>query len=363
MKLIKHYKYIGILSMVLLVFILVILFKSNITIFKSEKKSSNSDSQMINTALIIDSNLHNEEISQLKQSISDCSNKFDKTYSIFKTEDYNNSYEKTIDSAIKSGATLIICPDSSFEETIYRMQNSYIGIYFMIIDGIPHNDDLSDSTLNFNSISITFSEAELGFLAGYAAVYEGYSNLSFVGIENDIKSLHYYYGFLQGADYAAKDINQSGIHISSVFTNIDNCTNSFNKAYASKPDIMIICNRELINKSLDFIEENKVPFIACDDSYPKNNDYLIANTVKNYYFPTYDYLTKFYKNEFEAGKIIEYSTSEEAISLVFDTSSFTKFDSKIYDSIYLKLANDEIQIISDTTVSPAELGLTNVNLN
>ena len=59
MKLIKHYKYIGILSIVLLVFILIILFKSDIPIFKSDKKtSSGSDNQAINTALIIDSELH-----------------------------------------------------------------------------------------------------------------------------------------------------------------------------------------------------------------------------------------------------------------------------------------------------------------
>ena len=125
-----------------------------------------------------------------------------------------------MDSAIKSGATLIICPDSTFEETVYDIQNSYIGVYFLIIDGIPHNSDASDATLNFNSISLTFSEAELGFLAGYAAVYEGYSKLSFVGVDNDIKSLHYYYGFLQGAYYSAKDTNRKDIHISSTFTSI-----------------------------------------------------------------------------------------------------------------------------------------------
>lgn len=364
MKLIKHYKYIGILSIVLLVFILIILFKSDITIFKSDKKtSSGSDNHSINTALIIDSELHKEEISQLKQSVADCSDKYDKKYSVFKTDDYNGSYEKTIDSAIKSGATLIICPDSTFEETVYDIQNSYIGVYFLIIDGIPHNSNASDATLNFNSISLTFSEAELGFLAGYAAVYEGYSKLSFVGVDNDIKSLHYYYGFLQGADYAAKDTNLKDIHISSTFTAIEDYDISLNKAYATKPDVMIICDEELVNKSLDFATENDVKVIACDDSYPKDSENIIANTFKNYYLPIYDYLTKFYKNNFEAGKVIEYSTSEEAVSLIYNTSSFTKFDSKIYDSIYQKLASDEIQIISDTTVSPEEIGLTNIKLD
>ena len=126
---------------------------------------------------------------------------------------------------------------------------------------------------------------------------------------------------------------------------------------------MIICDEELVNKSLDFATKNDVKVIACDDSYPKDSENIIANTVKNYYLPIYDYLTKFYKNNFESGKVIEYSTSEEAVSLIYNTSSFTKFDSKIYDSIYQKLASDEIQIISDTTVSPEEIGLTNIKLD
>ena len=187
--------------------------------------------------------------------------------------------------------------------------------------------------------------------------------MSFVGVDNDIKSLHYYYGFLQGADYAAKDTNLKDIHISSTFTSIEDYDISLNKAYATKPDVMIICDEELVNKSLDFATKNDVKVIACDDSYPKDSENIIANTVKNYYLPIYDYLTKFYKNNFESGKVIEYSTSEEAVSLIYNTSSFTKFDSKIYDSIYQKLASDEIQIISDTTVSPEEIGLTNIKLD
>lgn len=364
MKLIKHYKYTAVLSIILLVFILLILRNSDITLFKSDKKNTAASKQnLIDTALIVDSNLHTKELDELKQCLADCSTKYDKKYSIFNTSSYNDSYDKTLEAAINSGAKLIICPDSTFEETVYEFQTTYTNVFFLIIDGIPHNSDNSDSTLNFNSISLIFNESELGFLAGYAAIYEGYSNISFAGLDNDSKSLHYYYGFLQGADYAAKNTGKNNVRISSSFISSNDDISVLEKSYSSATDLMVICNKNLTGCSNDFLQKHNVKAIICDDNFPEESDNIVANTYKNYYLSTTDFLSKYYSKNIEKGTIQQYSAKDNSISLIYKTSVFTKFDSRIYDSIYMKLAEEEIQIISDTTVNPKELGLTNITIN
>ena len=43
---------------------------------------------------------------------------------------------------------------------------------------------------------------------------------------------------------------------------------------------MIICDEELVNKSLDFATKNDVKVIACDDSYPKDSENIIYLTIE-----------------------------------------------------------------------------------
>ena len=363
MKFKKYYRYVITVCAILLIFILIILFKSNLLDFKSNKKTPASSNGDINIALIINNDSDSEDIDALIQSLKLCSSSFEKKYASFKVQDYNNSYEDTIIDAMKRGATLVVCPDSSFEETIYKMQNLYKGIYFLIVDGIPHNADNSDSTLNFNVISLTFDDAEAGFLAGYAAVYEGYARLSFIGLENDIQSIHYCYGFLQGADYAAKDTGVNEIHIKTAYASTDTCEDIADKMYADGSEIIIACNKKIIDNVISSAKSHDKKIITCDDNSPEENKYIIANTTKNYYIPATDCITKFYQGSLRGVTIKEYNSTDNAIALAFKTSDFVRFDSKIYDSIYYKLSDSELQIISDTTVSPEELGLTNIILD
>ncbi len=60
---------------------------------------------------------------------------------------------------------------------------------------------------------ILFQEDEPGFLAGYAAVKDGYTKLGFLGGMAVPAVIRYGYGFAEGADYAANEMGVDGIEI------------------------------------------------------------------------------------------------------------------------------------------------------
>ena len=361
MKLKKYYKYCLALCILLLVVVLTILANTNIQLFKFNKKTTNKFKE-IDMALIVTNKTNSEERNQLTESLDECGDKYDKSYGIFETSNYGGSYSDTISAAAKHGANLIVCPDSSFEETIYTIQNSYTDVYFLLVDGYPHNTDYSDSTINFNVIPLVFDDAEAGFLAGYAAAYDGNKKISFIGLEDDTQSIRYFYGFLQGTDYAANELNVNDIKITVDYISSDNCTETANNRHMSGADLIVGCKNSVIKPLIEISKTHEKNIIICGDNQPPESPYIIANTTKNLYYAATDCISNFYDGEKIGGTIQRYNASQNAIALSFKSADFTHFDSKIYDSIYLQLSSGEIQLISDTTITPSDLELTNVTI-
>ena len=73
--------------------------------------------------------------------------------------------------------------------------------------------DLGDTAPAANTALITYKEEQAGYLAGYAAVYDGYKELGFLGGMAVPAVIRYGYGFVQGADAAAKELGADDVHI------------------------------------------------------------------------------------------------------------------------------------------------------
>lgn len=90
---------------------------------------------------------------------------------------------------------------------LYIKLKKNIDVKFVTIDFEPQKDGSGETKVGDNTVSYLFSEQESGYVAGYAAVKEGYTKLGFMGgmalpaVEN------YGVGYLQGASDAAKEMN------------------------------------------------------------------------------------------------------------------------------------------------------------
>ena len=82
----------------------------------------------------------------------------------------------SIDLAVKGGAKVIVTPGFLFEYPVLEAQDKYPDVKFVIIDAAP-TDPNEGQRIEKNVESIFYAEEQAGYLAGYAAVAEGYTKL------------------------------------------------------------------------------------------------------------------------------------------------------------------------------------------
>ena len=117
-------------------------------------------------------------------------------------------YINAIDLAVQNGAKVIVTPGFLFEPAIFQAQDLYPEIKFVLLDGFPFNGDWGnpDFRIEGNVHSIFYAEEQAGFLVGYAAVKDGYTELGFMGGMAVPAVVRFGYGFVQGAELAASEM-------------------------------------------------------------------------------------------------------------------------------------------------------------
>lgn len=122
------------------------------------------------------------------------------------TEVSDTAYLAAIQLAVNDGANVVVTPGFLFESSVYTAQDLYPDVKFILIDGTPHTPDYSVFNTADNTLSILFNEHESGFLAGYAAVKDGYAHLGFTGGMAVPAVVKFGVGYIAGAYYAANEM-------------------------------------------------------------------------------------------------------------------------------------------------------------
>ncbi|NCB63983.1 MAG: BMP family ABC transporter substrate-binding protein, partial [Clostridia bacterium] len=120
------------------------------------------------------------------------------------TADSTDARMQSIDQAIKEGATVIVVPGYLFGEAMLQAPAKYPEVNFIAIDVNPATD-MGGATPASNLYCIYFAEEQCGFLAGYGAVMDGYTDLGFLGGIAVPAVVRYGQGYLQGIDAAAQE--------------------------------------------------------------------------------------------------------------------------------------------------------------
>ena len=99
--------------------------------------------------------------------------------------------------AVDNGAKVIVCAGFMQGTALSKAAAEFPDVKFVFIDGWALGTD--------NVAGVCFQEEQCGYLAGYAAVMEGYTKLGFCGGGGGTNAAcdRYGYGFVQGADAAA----------------------------------------------------------------------------------------------------------------------------------------------------------------
>lgn len=258
--------------------------------------------------------------------------------------------------AVKGGAKVIVCPGFLFEVPIFNAQEKYPDVKFIFIDGAPHSGDYN-YVINSNVLSIFYAEEQAGYLAGYAAVTQGYTKLGFMGGIAVPAVIRYGYGYIQGADAAAKEMGLAKGDITIKYTYLGNFEatpeNNAKAAawYNEGTEVIFACGGGAGNSVMKAAETAGKLVIGVDVDQSAESDTVITSAMKNLQKSVYDALASYYDGTFEGGRSITLDASTQGIELPMETSKLDKFTQSTYDALYAKLVNGSIKIANDTTAA------------
>lgn len=283
-------------------------------------------------------------------------------------EGTTDSYLETIGLAIEGGAKLVVCPGFLFEEPIYLAQDQYPDTTFILLDGEPHSGDYSDAKTNENVMPILFQEDEAGFLAGYAAVKDGYTKLGFMGGMAVPAVIRYGYGFVQGAEAAAKELEIDGIEVMYTYTGAFEATPEAQAMaaswYQNGTEVIFGCGGAVGNSVMAAAEEKGAKFIGVDVDQSAESDTVITSAMKQLSVSVYEGIKAFYEGSFPGGKTTVFTAANDGVALPMETSKFETFTQADYDTIFGKLVSGDIKIhnaTEDSTTADITLEATKVS--
>ena len=285
-----------------------------------------------------------------------------KSYKYYQpAEKTTDSYVETIELAIEGGAKIVVCPGYLFEEAVFISQDKHTDVKFILLDGEPHNADYSEYKTADNTMAILFQEDEAGFLAGYAAVKEGYTKLGFMGGMAVPAVIRFGYGFVQGADYAANELGLDSLEISYNYTGGFDATPEVQALaaswYGAGTEVIFGCGGGVGNSVMAAAEANGKAVIGVDVDQSPESDTVITSAMKKLSVSVYDGIKAVYDNAFEGGKTTTFTAANDGVGLPMETSKFKNFSSDDYDSIFAKLAAGEIEIKNDTQESDTDAAI------
>ena len=270
-----------------------------------------------------------------------------------------------MDNAVKDGAKVIVMAGYLFAPALEEAQAKYPDISFLALD--VSTGDLAEPAAN--TALITYKEEQAGYLAGYAAVTDGYKKLGFLGGMAVPAVIRYGYGFIQGANQAAADLGVSDVTIkywySGSFQANDDIKAKMDSWYSDGTEVVFACGGSICNSCVAAAQANNGKMIGVDVDQSPLDSCVITSAMKALSNSVVVCLTDAQGNGWKftdayAGKETTLGAAEDCVGLPMETSQFTTFTQEQYDELFGKMASGELVIdnSSDAAVKPAVTNVT-----
>ena len=283
------------------------------------------------------------------------------------TEDSDAARLEQMDNAVNDGAKAVVVAGYLFGSSIAEAQAKYPDVQFLALD--VSTADLGDKAPTSNTALITYKEEQAGYLAGYAAVYDGYKELGFLGGMVVPAVIRYGYGFVQGADAAAKELGVDDVNIkywySGGFAATDEVKNKMDGWYSEGTEVVFACGGPVCESCDAAAQANGGKMIGVDVDQSGRFDTVVTSAMKGLAESVNEALTDALNNGWKftdayAGKQAVLGAAENCVGLPMSTSKFTKFTQEQYDAMYAAIVDGSLVIDDsfDVDVHPAVTNVT-----
>ena len=301
--------------------------------------------------------------------------------------DSDEARTASVDQAVADGANVIVLSGYVFAPTVIDESDLYPEVKFLALDvsagdicekgigeGYDYNPDHYNVTDYYNEDNVyccTYQEELSGFMAGYAAVMLGYRHLGFLGGMSVPAVNRYGYGYVQGADAAAKELGITDeVQVEYVcggqFYGDADITAYMDTWYGSKGvEVVFACGGGIYTSAAEAAVKTGGKVIGVDsDQSATIDDYkeglTVTSAMKGLQVTINNVLDAILDNEWDkyVGKIENLGMespdpAENYVQLPEETTqwdgTFTKED---YQKLVQRMYNGEYEVSSDSTTFP-----------
>ena len=290
------------------------------------------------------------------------------------TEDSTDARVISIAQAISEGANTIVMPGYLFGATLTIVMEQYPDVNFIAVD-VAAGDLTVDYATYYepaaNTACLTFSEEQAGYLAGYAAVKDGYTKLGFLGGMAVPAVIRYGFGFVQGADAAAAEMGteiEINYTYGGQFFGDANITAKMEGWYAAGTEVVFACGGGIYTSAVEAAKMHNGKVIGVDVDQYYIDECIITSAMKQLQNVTETVLEALNNGEWATfgGKITNFSLAEgEYVGLPTAEASWRldTYTVEEYEALKAQLADGTIVVDnnSDDTIKPAVSENTTVN--
>ena len=258
--------------------------------------------------------------------------------------------------AVENGAKVVVCAGFMQEGALRMAAKEFPNVSFVFVDGYPITEEagVDGSPVLKNVAGIAFKEEQCGYLAGYAVVKEGFTKLGFTGGGGGTNPAccRYGYGFVQGADAAAKELNEKvemnySWQYGANFSASPELQTMAAGWYQAGTEVIFACGGSMFASvaAAAGAEEGKVIGVDVDQSFESEGT-VITSAMKGLADSVQWALGKFYAGEFASigGVQTSLGANENAVGLPTATWSLTKWSVDDYNAKLQEIKDGKIAI-------------------
>lgn len=265
--------------------------------------------------------------------------------------DNESNFISVLNNAATGNASIIIASSYKYCYPLWTEQYLHPDIKYILIDAVPTNQN-GDIELADNTMSMCFREEQAGFLAGYSAVMDGYRNIGFAGGMAQPAVVRFGYGFLYGADYAAKELGLKPDDVICRYTYLGTFSASPDAMaqavswYSSGTEVIFVAAGSAASSVIKAAEQTGCKVIGVDSDMSGQSETVITSALKNIGAAVEATISDYESGSFKGG-IHTFSAKDNGVGLPMETSRFRTFSQEQYDTILSKLSNEEIDMNVD----------------
>ena len=291
-----------------------------------------------------------------------------------------------IEKAVDEGYNVIVLPGFAFANAIAQAAPSYTDVKFIGLDVAEF--DLISAGLTADKMGnvycAVYQEELCGYMSGYAAVKLGYTKLGFLGGMAVPAVQRYGYGYVQGADAAAKELGIT-VDLNYIYGGLFYGTPDFTAVmdtwYKGGTEVVFACGGGIFTSAVEAavkvdgakvigVDVDQAGVIAGAAGMGDDKSLTITSAMKGLYPTTVDTLTDVIVNgnwEKYAGKVATLglvSGDDPTVNYVQIPMESTQwgdgFTQDDYKALVKGMFDGTIKVSADTSVEPT---VTNVNVS